>query len=82
MSNKTERDLKEDLRIEWAGIDGALCLCFIAESIFIGWCMIHDVDIVLGRLLPYGAMLVTLWIFLKYVGQVFAFSKLSKKKRQ
>ncbi len=43
--------------------------------------MMHDVDIVLGRLLPYSAMLVTLWIFLKYAGQVFAFSRAAGKKR-
>lgn len=70
-----------ELKISWMGIDGALCLCFALEAVFIGYCMIHDVDIVLGRLLPYSAMIVTLWIFLKYVGQVFAFSRAARKKR-
>ena len=50
-----------ELKISWIGIDGALCLCFALEAVFIGYCMMHDVDIVLGRLLPYSAMLVTLW---------------------
>ena len=56
-----------------------LCLLFIFEAVFIGWSMIHDVDIVLGRLLPYSAMLVTAWVFLKYIFQVISFSRGTRK---
>lgn len=80
MTNNTNNKKENDLKISWFGIDGFLCLCFVLESIFIGYCMIHDVDIVLGRLLPYSATLITLWIFLKYIGQVIAFSKSTKQK--
>ena len=72
----------EDMRIEWFGIDGALCLCFVFESVFFGYCMIHNVDFVIGRVLPYGAALVTLWIFLKYITQVLSFSHGARKKAQ
>ena len=70
----------DDLKISWFGIDGFLCLCFVLESIFIGYCMIHDVDIVLGKVLPYSATIITLWIFLKYISQVISFSKGTRKK--
>lgn len=73
---------KDDLTIKWFGLDGLLCLCFIAESVFIGWCMINNVDVVLGRILPYSAMVVTLWIFSKYISQVLAFSKWGKRRQQ
>ena len=70
----------DDLKISWLGIDGLLCVCFVLESIFIGYCMIHNVDFVLGKVLPYAATLITLWIFLKYISQVIAFSKGTRKK--
>ena len=68
-----------ELKISWIGIDGALCLCFALEAVFIGYCMMHNVDIVLGRLLPYSAMLVTAWVFLKYIFQVISFSRGTRK---
>ncbi len=71
----------DDLTISWFGLDGALCACFVLESCFIGYCMIHDVDIVLGRLLPYSAMAITAWVFCKYIGQVIHFARLRKNKR-
>jgi len=71
---------KEDMRIEWFGIDGALCLCFVLESIILGFCMINNVDFVIGKILPYGATLVTFWIFLKYITQVLSFSRDVRKK--
>ena len=43
--------------------------------------MIHDVDWVLGRLLPYSAMLVTAWVFFKYIGQVLYFSRKGHKQK-
>lgn len=75
-----QKDL-EDLRVSWIGLDGLLCLCFVFEAIFIGYSMIHDVDWVLGRLLPYSAMLVTAWVFFKYIGQVLYFSRKGHKQK-
>lgn len=79
MTQKEQME-KEDMRIEWFGLDGALCLCFVFESVFFGYCMIHNVDFVIGKVLPYGAALVTLWIFLKYITQVLSFSHGARKK--
>ena len=70
----------DDLKVYWFGIDGLLCLCFVLEAIFIGYSMMHNVDWVLGRLLPYSAMLVTALVFFKYIGQVIYFSRKSKRK--
>ena len=76
--NSTED--KSDLKISWMGIDGLLCICFVVEAVGIGYSMMNDIDIVLGRLIPYGAMLVTTLIFLKYIGQVISFSIKAGKK--
>ena len=70
----------DDLKVYWFGIDGLLCLCFVLEAIFIGYSMMHNVDWVLGRLLPYSAMLVTALVFFKYIGQVIYFSRKNKRK--
>ena len=76
--NSTED--KSDLKISWIGIDGLLCICFVVESVVIGYSMINDVDIVLCRLIPYAAMLVNTLIFLKYIVQVISFSIKAGKK--
>lgn len=78
-NNTANTDEKEDMKIEWFGIDGLLCLSFVLESCFIGYGMTHDVDIILGRIVPYSAMAITLAIFLKYISQVFIFSRKVKK---
>ncbi len=77
-NNKNARNL-DDLKIYWFGIDGLLCLCFVVEAIFIGYSMMHDVDWVLGRLLPYSAMIITALVFFKYIGQVIYFAVKTKK---
>ena len=79
MSVNKEQDQKDDQKIEWFGIDGALCLTFVIEAIIIGYCMIHDVDLVIGKIVPYGVTLVTFLIFMKYVTQVLSFSRGVKK---
>ena len=71
----------DDLKIAWFGVDGLLCLCFVLESIFFGYCMINNVDFVIGKVLPYSASIITLWIFLKYIVQVVSFSKSTRNKK-
>lgn len=78
-NNEMKNEINDDLRISWFGMDGMFCLAYIVEAVLIGWSMIHDVDIVLGRLLPYSAMLVTAWVFLKYIFQVISFSRGTRK---
>ncbi|MEG1825419.1 MAG: hypothetical protein RR501_11680, partial [Cloacibacillus sp.] len=55
-SQRISNEERSDLKISWLGIDGFLCLCYVIESIVIGYSMINDVDFVLGKVLPYSAM--------------------------
>ena len=80
MAISKEQDVKEANTIQWFGIDGALCLTFVVEAIIMGYCMINNVDIVIGKIVPYGVTLVTFLIFLKYMTQVFSFSRGVKNK--
>jgi hypothetical protein len=79
MSINKEQDREEAYSVEWFGTDGALCLAFVVEAFFIGYCMINNVDIVIGTIVPYGVTIVTFLIFLRYIGQVISFSKGIKK---
>jgi hypothetical protein len=67
--SKTETD-----KIEWWGLDGFICAFYVIEAIFIGYCFTHDVDIVIGKIIPYFVSIVTTLIFLKYIFQVLSFS--------
>ncbi|MDR3353509.1 MAG: hypothetical protein LBO21_00565 [Synergistaceae bacterium] len=80
MSNETKAANNAEDRIEWFGIDGLLCAIYVIEAFFIGYCIIHNVDIVVGRIVPYAVSLVTALVFLKYLREVFSFSR-SKEKR-
>jgi hypothetical protein len=75
MSNKTNAANNAEDRIEWFGIDGLLCAIYVIEAIFIGYCIIHNVDAVVGRFVPYSVSLVTTLVFFKYLYEVFSFSK-------
>ena len=75
MSNETNAARNDEDRIEWFGIDGLLCLIYVIEACFIGYCMINNVDIVVGHLVPYLVSLVTALVFLKYLYEVFTFSQ-------
>ena len=77
MSNKPEK--KEANKIEWIGMDGFLCLLFVVLSAFIGFCLINNVEVVIGYVVPIGVAVVTLLVFLKYITEVFTFSKKGKK---
>jgi hypothetical protein len=80
MAENNASSENESYRIEWFGVDGALCLTYVIEAVFIGYCMINDVDIVIGKIVPYGVAIVSTLIFLKYISQVFRFSKSAGKK--
>ncbi|MDR3254655.1 MAG: hypothetical protein LBT31_03735 [Synergistaceae bacterium] len=73
MSDQQEHD--ERNKIEWMGIDGFLCFLFVFLSAFIGYCLINNVDVVIGKVIPYGIALATTAIFIKYLTEVIGFSK-------
>ncbi len=81
MTNKDNQNSApvENTKISWMGIDGFLVILFIVLAVFIGFCVIHNVDLVIGILLPYGVTLATLLIFIRYFAEVFSFSRRKKK---
>jgi hypothetical protein len=75
MANETNAANNAEDRIEWFGIDGLLCALYVIEACFIGYCIIHNVDAVVGRFVPYSVSAVTALVFLKYLYEVFTFSR-------
>ena len=70
---------KESLKIEWFGLDGFLCLLYLAEAVLFAWAMITNNDFVIGTLVPYGVAAVTTAVFIKYLYQVISFSRKQKR---
>ena len=70
-NNEVKNEINDELRISWFGMDGMLCLLYSIEVVTIGWSIVHNVDFVLGRLVPYGTILLSSLVFLKYIYQVF-----------
>lgn len=77
-TSKAPAPKKETDKIEWFGIDGALCLLYVIEAIGIGACVIGNMEGFVGKFVPYFVALVTTAIFIKYISEVFSFSKKSK----
>ena len=83
MSNKEKNqkfeNRNEDLRIEWFGVDGLLCLIYVIEAVLFAWAMINNNDFIIGVLIPYGVAAVT--VFVKYLYQVISFSRKNKQSK-
>ena len=85
MSNKEKNqkfeNRNEDLRIEWFGVDGLLCLIYVIEAVLFAWAMINNNDFIIGVLIPYGVAAVTTAVFVKYFYQVISFSRKNKQSK-
>ena len=85
MSNKEKNqefeNRNEDLRIEWFGVDGLLCLIYVIEAVLFAWAMINNNDFIIGVLIPYGVAAVTTAVFVKYLDQVISFSRKNKQSK-
>ncbi len=83
MSNGNKNTPQKDSeKIQWFGIDGLLIVLYFIEAIVIGWALINNVDAIVGYAVPYTVAIVTTVIFLKYLSEVFLFSKGSKKNKK
>ncbi len=82
MSNnkQTESSKKEELKIDWFGLDGLLCLIYLAEALLFAYAMINNNDFIVGKLVPYSVAAVTTAVFVKYLYQVFSFARKNGKK--
>ncbi|GHT00823.1 hypothetical protein AGMMS50276_27600 [Synergistales bacterium] len=74
MSEEVKTAKREDDKIEWFGMDGFLCAFYVIEAIVMGYCFINNVDVVIGKVVPYLVTIVTTLIFLKYLFEVFSFA--------
>lgn len=72
MDNKKE---KNELKVEWIGIDGALVLLYIVLAIVYGYGIINRIDFIVGIIAPGIAISITTGAFIKYCTEVFAFSR-------
>ena len=72
---KAEAEIKKMVKVEWFGIDGALCLLYACLSIVISWGIITRTDWPVGIFAPAVAALMTTGIFIRYLTEVFTFGK-------
>lgn len=73
-------EIKKMVKVEWLGMDGALCLLYAVLAITVCWGIINRVDWPVGILAPAAACIMTTGIFLRYLTEVFSFSKKGAKK--
>jgi len=71
MDNKNNKD---ELKVAWIGIDGALILLYIVLAIIYGYGIINRIDFIVGIVAPGVAITITTGAFLKYCSEIFAFS--------
>lgn len=74
----TEQE-KEQLKVEWLGVDGALVLLYIVLACIYGYGLINSVDFIIGIMAPGIAILITVGVFLKYCTEVISFATKKKK---
>lgn len=68
-----------DEKIQWFGLDGFLVGLYFVEALVFGYCLLYDVDFMIGTVAPYFTLGVTTMIFLKYILEVFSFSHKTRK---
>ena len=66
-------EIKKLVKVEWFGIDGALCLLYAVLAILISWGIVTRTDWAVGVLPPAVASLMTTGIFIRYLTEVFSF---------
>lgn len=71
----SKEQYKKDIRVEWFGIDGALCLAYALLAAFYSYGIINRIDWIVGWAAPIVAATTTTAIFLRYLYEVFTFGK-------
>lgn len=75
-NNKREKD---ELKVEWIGIDGALVLLYIVLAAIYSYGIINRIDFIVGIMAPGVAISITTGAFIKYCTEVASFSKGKKR---
>lgn len=62
-------------KIEWFGIDGFLVILYPVIVSIIWFSISNKIDFVIGKVVPYGTILVVCAILIKYFSEVMKFGK-------
>ncbi|WP_042273462.1 hypothetical protein [[Clostridium] dakarense] len=65
----------KDSKIQWLGLDGFLVILFPIVVFIIWYAVQHQIDFIIGKVVPYGTILVVIAILFKYFKEVMQFSK-------
>lgn len=71
-------EYKREVRVEWFGFDGAACLVYALLALLIGYGMINRVDWIIGGFVPAFCSIATTGIFVRYLFEVFVFTRKKK----
>ena len=80
MQETKKENVKDELKAEWLGVDGALVLLFIVLACIYGYGMLNSIDFIIGIMAPGIAITITVGVFLKYCTEVFSFATGKKGK--
>ena len=71
----TAAEYAEEIKVEWFGIDGALCLLYFGLACIYSFGILNRIDAIIGVFCPLVAAGMTTAIFLRYLFEVFSFGK-------
>lgn len=67
--------VKKDLEIKWFGIDGFLVALYFLVTAFIFYGIVTKNDLIIGKIIPYGVMVVVVLIFFDYLYRIYKMIK-------
>ena len=71
-------EYKKSIKVEWLGWDGGLILLYVGLACFYGFGILHNIDWIVGIAAPVIAMGIVIFVFGKYLTEVFAVAKGNK----
>ncbi len=75
INGMTAEEYAKETKVEWFGIDGALCLLYFALACIYSFGILNRIDGIIGVFCPLVAAGMTTAIFLRYLFEVFSFGK-------
>ena len=61
MQEPKKENEKDELKVEWLGVDGALVLLFIVLACIYGYGMLNSIDFIIGIMAPGIAITIILY---------------------
>ena len=75
INGMTAEEYAKEIKVEWFGIDGALCLLYFVLACIYSFGILNRIDGIIGVFCPLVAAGMTTAIFLRYLFEVFSFGK-------